>query len=350
MTDIFRTAPRRAGAPAAPAARVRAALRRTAVHVWTENLTDHAAALTYYAVLALLPALVIAVSLVGLLGEATRDRLIAEIASYAPPQSAQVLSDALGGLSAERTSMWALLISGVLSALWSACSYLAVFRRALHTMYRVPDTRPPLRAAHTLLMTALLLVLLFVGAVGLLVSGPLAHWVVRATGGGGPDGIVLLRWPVQLVVVTLLVLIVFRTGPARIRGTRRGPGGPALAGRLGALHAVHGAGHVRPALRLAGQCGGLPRLALVRQPGPAHRGPVQRRAGAGARRPAGARREGDPVTRANGRFTDAPVRVPPAGDLKVTGSEALRACAGRCTVTGRPVRTHALHVGQREAA
>ncbi|MFJ3518868.1 MULTISPECIES: YihY/virulence factor BrkB family protein [unclassified Streptomyces] len=232
MTDIFRTAPRRAGAPAAPAARVRAALRRTAVHVWTENLTDHAAALTYYAVLALLPALVIAVSLVGLLGEATRDRLIAEIASYAPPQSAQVLSDALGGLSAERTSMWALLISGVLSALWSACSYLAVFRRALHTMYRVPDTRPPLRAAHTLLMTALLLVLLFVGAVGLLVSGPLAHWVVRATGGGGPDGIVLLRWPVQLVVVTLLVLIVFRTGPARIRGTRRGLPGGVLAALL----------------------------------------------------------------------------------------------------------------------
>ncbi|MFD9012704.1 YihY/virulence factor BrkB family protein [Streptomyces sp. NPDC059552] len=173
MTDIPRTAPRTGGPSAATAlaTRTRAQLRRTAVHLWTENVADHAAALTYYAVLALLPALVIAVSLVGLLGEATRDRLIAAITSYAPPQSAQVLSDALGSLSADRSSIWALLISGVLSALWSACSYLAVFRRALHTMHRVPDTRPPLRAAHTLVINALLLVLVFVGAVGLVVGG-----------------------------------------------------------------------------------------------------------------------------------------------------------------------------------
>ncbi|MFJ7591684.1 YihY/virulence factor BrkB family protein [Streptomyces sp. NPDC097617] len=235
MTDIPRTALRPGGPPAAaaPAARTRAQLRRTAVHVWTENLADHAAGLTYYAVLALLPALVIAVSLVGLLGEATRDRLIAAITSYAPPQSAQVLSDALGSLSADRSSIWALLISGVLSALWSACSYLAVFRRALHTMHRVPDTRPPLRAAHTLVINALLLVLLFVGALGLVVSGPLTRWVAHATTGGpGPDVVALLRWPVQVVVVTLLVLIVFRTGPSRSRGTRRGLPGGVLAALL----------------------------------------------------------------------------------------------------------------------
>ncbi|MER6448120.1 YihY/virulence factor BrkB family protein [Streptomyces venezuelae] len=227
-------APRRSGTPATVrAARLRAALRRTAVRVWTENLTDHAASLTYYAVLALLPVLVIAVSLVGLLGEGTRDRLIAEIASYAPAQSAQVLSEALGGLSAERSSMWALLVSGVLSALWSACSYLAVFRRALHTMHRVPDTRPPLRAAHTLLINALLLILLFVGAAALLVSGPPVRWVMEAVGGhGGPGALALLRWPVQLAVVTLLVLIVFRTGPDQSRGTRRGLPGGVLAALL----------------------------------------------------------------------------------------------------------------------
>lgn len=227
MTDIPRTAPRRTSPPAALAARTRAELRRTVVHVWTDNLADHAAALTYYAVLALLPALVIAVSLVGLLGEATRNRLIIELTSYAPPQSAQVLRDALAGLAAEQSSVWALLISASLSALWSACSYLAVFRRALHTMHRVPDTRPPLRAAHTLVINAvLLLILLVVGAVGLVVSGPPARWVVRVVGGGSPDSIALLRWPVLLVVVTLLVLVLFRTGPAQSRGARRGlPGG-----------------------------------------------------------------------------------------------------------------------------
>ncbi|MEV8531765.1 YihY/virulence factor BrkB family protein [Streptomyces sp. NPDC051211] len=207
--------------------RTRAALRRTAVRVWTDNLADQAAALTYYAVLTLLPGLVIAVSLVGLLGEATRNRLIIELTSYAPPQSAQVLRDALAGLSAEPSSVWALLISGFLSALWSACSYLAVFRRALHTMHRVPDMRPPLRAAHMLVINAVLvLVLLVVGAVGLVVSGPPARWVARVVGESSPDSIALLRWPVLLVVVTLLVLVLFRTGPAQSRGTRRGlPGG-----------------------------------------------------------------------------------------------------------------------------
>ncbi|WP_234318361.1 YihY/virulence factor BrkB family protein [Streptomyces sp. NRRL S-244] len=235
MTDIPRTASRRNSPPAtALVARTRAELRRTAVRVWTDNLADHAAALTYYAVLALLPALVIAAALVGLLGGVTRDRLITELTSYAPPQSAQVLRDGLGGgLAAEQSSMWALLISGVLSALWSACSYLAVFRRALHTMHRVPDRRPPLRAAHTLLVNAaLLLILLVVAAAGLVVSGPPARWVARAAGVGNPDVIALLRWPVLLVAVTFLVLILFRTGPAQSRGTRRGLPGGVLAALL----------------------------------------------------------------------------------------------------------------------
>ncbi|WP_328923380.1 YihY/virulence factor BrkB family protein [Streptomyces sp. NBC_00190] len=234
MTDIPRTASRRERRPSrAVAARARAALLRTAVRVWNDNIADHAAALTYYAVLALLPALVIAVSLVGLLGDVTRSRLITELTSYAPPQSAQALREALDGLTATHTSIWVLQISGVVSALWSACSYLAVFRRALHAMHRVPDTRPPLRAAHTLVITAtLLLILLVAGAAGLVASGPVARRAVQAAGGGSAQSVALLRWPLQLVVVTLLVLILFRTGPTQSRGARRGLPGGVLAALL----------------------------------------------------------------------------------------------------------------------
>ncbi|MFB6613291.1 YihY/virulence factor BrkB family protein [Streptomyces sp. NPDC056367] len=234
-----RTTVRRGAPPATDstarglAARTRAELRRTAVRMWTDNLADHAAALTYYALLALLPALVIAVSVVGLLGGARRDRLIADLTAYAPPQSAQVLREALGTIPEGHSSMWALLLGGVVSALWSACSYLAVFRRALHTMHRVPDTRRPLRAAHTLLVhAALLLVLLVVGAVGLVVSGPPARWAARAVGAGGAEAVAFLRWPLLLVVVTLLVLVLFRTGPAQSRGARRGLPGGVLAALL----------------------------------------------------------------------------------------------------------------------
>lgn len=224
MTSTLSSEGRRGRAPAAAvAARARGALRGTAVRLWHDNVADSAAALTYYGLLALLPALVVAVSLVGLLGDPTRKRLVAELTSYAPPQSAQVLQDALNGLSAAHTSVWTLAMGGVVSALWSACSYLAVFRRALHTMHRVPDTRPPLRAAHMLLITScLLLLLLMAYAVGLVASGaagpPARHG--RRGGRGQPDRAAL-------------------AGPAR----RRDPADPdPLPYRTGRRPAVPGAG------------------------------------------------------------------------------------------------------------
>ncbi|WP_411107613.1 YihY/virulence factor BrkB family protein [Streptomyces sp. cmx-4-9] len=213
--------------------RTHRALRRAAVRVWEENVADSAAALTYYAVLALVPALLVSVSLVGLAGAGTRASLITHLTSYAPPQSAQVLREALEGLTAERSSMWMLLISGALSALWSASSYLAVFRRALHTMHRVPDTRTPLRAAHILLLTAAgLLALLVAGAATLVAGGPLARRAGAALGFASADTMAVLRWPVLLAVVTSLILILFGTGPARTRGIRRGLPGGVLAALL----------------------------------------------------------------------------------------------------------------------
>lgn len=208
-------------------------LRGTAVRMWEDNVADYAAALTYYAVLALVPALLVSVSLVGLTGAGTREQLIADLTSYAPPQSAAVLRETLSGLTADGSFRWVLLVSGVVSALWSASSYLAVFRRALHAMHRLPDTRPPLRAAHLLVATAAaLLALLVVGAAALVASGPIVRRLAAAAGLRGFESMGVLRWPVLLVVVTALILILFRTGPARARGTRQGLPGGALAAVL----------------------------------------------------------------------------------------------------------------------
>ncbi|WP_327169584.1 YihY/virulence factor BrkB family protein [Streptomyces subrutilus] len=209
-------------------------LRGTALRGWHDNLADCAAALTYYSVLALLPALLVAVSLFGLAGAPTRERLIADLTSYLPPQSALVLQEALAGLVSSHTSIWALLVSGLLSSLWSASSYLAVFRRALHTMHRVPDTRPPLRTAHTIVLTALtLLVLLLSGAALLLLSGPAARRLSQILGHDTSGAWAVARWPALLVVVTALVLVLFRTGPRTSPGrTRRGLPGGVLAALL----------------------------------------------------------------------------------------------------------------------
>ncbi|MET9606947.1 YihY/virulence factor BrkB family protein [Streptomyces sp. NPDC006512] len=210
-------------------------LRGTAVRGWNDNLADCAAALTYYSVLALLPALLVAVSLYGLAGAATRERVVSGLTSYLPHQSAELLREVLTGLADSHTSTWALLISGLLSALWSASSYLAVFRRALHAMHRVPDTRPPLRTAHTIVLTALaLLALLLAGAALLLLSGPAARGLSRMLGHDVSGAWTFARWPALLVVVTALVLVLFRTGPkpAASGRTRRGLPGGVLAALL----------------------------------------------------------------------------------------------------------------------
>ncbi|MEU3316727.1 YihY/virulence factor BrkB family protein [Streptomyces sp. NPDC006662] len=219
--------------PSAPARRLASALRRTAVRLWDDNVADHAAALTYYAVLALVPALLVCVSLVGLAGAGTRERLILDLTSYAPPESAQVLREALDGLTSGPSSLWVLLGSAVVSALWSASSYLAVFRRALHAMHRLPDTRPPLRSAHVLVLTAgTLLALLVTGAASLVATGPVVRRLATVAGRAGSDTLALLRWPVLLLIVTALILILYRTGPRPARGTRRCLPGGALAALL----------------------------------------------------------------------------------------------------------------------
>ncbi|MFJ8211982.1 YihY/virulence factor BrkB family protein [Streptomyces sp. NPDC096033] len=224
---------RRGPADLTLARRTAAALRRTAVRLWDDNVADQAAALTYYAVLALVPALLVCVSLVGLAGGGTRERLILDLTSYAPPQSARVLREALDGLTSGLSSLWLLLGSAALSALWSASSYLAVFRRALHAMHRLPDTRPPLRSAHILALTAAaLLALLVTGAASLVATGPVVRRLARAAGHTGSDTLTLLRWPVLLLIVTALILVLYRTGPRPARGMRRCLPGGVLAALL----------------------------------------------------------------------------------------------------------------------
>ncbi|GGU48864.1 YihY/virulence factor BrkB family protein [Streptomyces violascens] len=207
--------------------RLRDDLRDTALAVWNDNVADCAAALTYYAVLALVPALLVAVSVIGLAAPQATGRLIDDLTSYAPAQSASALRGALREMTAAQSSVWVLVATGTVSALWSAASYLAVFRRALHSMYHLPDNRPALRTAHTIVATALLLLaLLLTGSAAIVISGPLDRRAAALLGVDGLGTWSTVRWPVLLCVVTVLVLVLFRTGPTKTRGMRQGlPGG-----------------------------------------------------------------------------------------------------------------------------
>lgn len=210
------------------------ALRRTPVSMWNDDITDYAAALTYYAILAVLPAMLVMVIAFGLISPDTAEQFITHVTDYAPAESGAELHDVLTRTLRADSTAWTLLIGGAGSALWSASSYLAVFRRALHRMHRVGDHRSTLRRAHRIVLTALALLGLFVVSVlVLLLTGPLAEAVGRLLGLGETAAWAwsLLRWPLLLILVAVLVVVVFHTGPAPAYRRRHSlPGGMLAAG------------------------------------------------------------------------------------------------------------------------
>ncbi|MFF9409413.1 YihY/virulence factor BrkB family protein [Streptomyces anandii] len=211
------------------------ALRRTPVSMWRDDVSDHAAALTYYAILTVVPALLVTVIAFALISPGTAEQFIVHVTAYAPAQSGAQLHDVLGRMLRADSTTWTLLVTGAASALWSASSYLAVFRRALHRMHRTEDRRSPLRRAHRIVLTALaLLGLLVVSALVLLLTGPVAEAAGRLL---GLDATVawawnLLRWPLLLGLAAVLVVVVFHTGPTAARRRRHSLPGGVLAAVL----------------------------------------------------------------------------------------------------------------------
>ncbi|MFD8057892.1 YihY/virulence factor BrkB family protein [Streptomyces cyaneofuscatus] len=239
------------------------ALRRTPLSLWNDDITDWAAALTYYAILALLPALLVTVSVIGLANPDATTALIADITAFAPAESGEALRRPLEAATEKRSAVWLLVATGSVSAVWSACSYLAVFRRAMHAMHGVRDNRPPLRQAHMIVVSAIgLLVLMMTSAVALVLTGPLARWLGRRVGlpHEGQTVWAALKWPLLLCLVACLIMVLFSTGPRSARGIRRSLPGGVLAAFLwltaSALFALY-ATQVGSYSRLYGSLAGL---------------------------------------------------------------------------------------------
>jgi membrane protein len=190
-------------------------LFRTLAAAWDKDATERAAALTYYAVLAIFPALLMTVSLVGLAGGASDGSLSDGITTLLPAESRPVVAQALLDMARDKSASLSLSAVGGAGAIWSSIAYASVFRRALHAMHGVHDRRPAWRTMPRVIFTsATLLVLLLSSALCLVVTGALA----RRTGA--------LLWPLLVVVAAALVLVLFRSGPRNSRSLRSmAPGG-----------------------------------------------------------------------------------------------------------------------------
>ena len=192
-------------------------LRKTAREFSTDQCTDLAAALTYYAVLSLFPALVVVVSLLGVFGQGQRttDAVLQIVEDLGPSSAVDTLRTPIQQL-VEAPSAGFALAAGIAGALWSASGYIGAFARAMNRIYEVEEGRPMWK------LRPLQLLLTFVGLVSaalvalmLAVSGPIADAVGGVIGLGEQAQQVwsIARWPVVLTFVILAVAVLYHSAP-----------------------------------------------------------------------------------------------------------------------------------------
>ena len=192
-------------------------LRKTAREFSTDQCTDLAAALTYYAVLSLFPALVVVVSLLGVFGQGQRttDAVLQIVGDLGPASTVDTLRGPIQQLVESPSAGFALIV-GILGALWSASGYVGAFGRAMNRIYEVDEGRPvwKLRPIQ-LLLTLVGLVLAAAVALMLAVSGPIATAIGDAVGLGETAETIwdVARWPLVLVFVTLAVATLYYATP-----------------------------------------------------------------------------------------------------------------------------------------
>jgi membrane protein len=188
-------------------------LRKTLREFSKDQCTDIAAALTYYAVLAMFPAVIALLSLVSLVGEgpSTVKTGLDILTQVGAGSVAKTLQGPLLELSNTPGAGFALVV-GLLGALWSASGYVGAFGRAMNRMYEIEEGRPIWKLRPAMLLLTLVLVLLTaVTMVGLVVSGPVAQAIGNTIGLGDAAVTVwgIAKWPVLLVIVILIVGLLY---------------------------------------------------------------------------------------------------------------------------------------------
>jgi membrane protein len=196
-----------------------AILKRTVKEFQEDNITDWAAALTYYSVLAPFPALLALVALVGLVGQypqTTNSSLDILRSAGADQSTLASFGKTINGVVQNKGGAGALLGFGLLAALWSASGYIGAFMRASNAIWEIPEGRPfwklrPLQVVVTLVMVMLLAFVL----IALVISGPLAQAIGDQVGLGSAAVTVysIAKWPIMAAVVVMMLAVLYYMAP-----------------------------------------------------------------------------------------------------------------------------------------
>jgi membrane protein len=201
-----------------------ATLKRSVTEFREDNLTDWAAALTYYSLLSLFPALIAMVSLIGLFGDprSTTASLTEIITEIGPDSAAETFSGPIESIASDRGTAGFAFTLGLAVALWSASGYVGAFMRASNVIYETQEGRPfwklrPLQIAVTLAMILMMALL----AVGLVLTGPVVEAVASPIGLGDTAIAVwnFAKWPAMAAIFLLMVAVLYYASPnAKLRG------------------------------------------------------------------------------------------------------------------------------------
>jgi len=212
--------PQRAAQPRSPARLSTrdwlAVLRRAGQQFLRDNVSDRAAALTYFGVLAIFPGILVLVSILGLVGRNTTQRVLDNVHRLAPGGVNSFLDTVVRQVQGRHTAAGIAAAVGLVVALWSASGYVGAFGRAMNGIYGVGEGRPITKLAPLRLgVTVILLVMLVASAVIVVVTGPVARTIGNALGIG--SGAVLAwdvaKWPVLLVLVSLMFSLLYWATP-----------------------------------------------------------------------------------------------------------------------------------------
>ncbi len=183
----------------------------------SDECTDIAAALTYYAVLSIFPALVAIFSLLGVFGQgrAASDALLEIVGQVAPEDTAEAIRGPIEQMADSPAAGFAVVI-GILLAIWSASGYVGAFSRAMNRIYEIEEGRPFWKLKPVqLLVTIIALVVVMIMAIILIVSGPVTDAVGNALGLGDVAQTIwsIVKWPVLAFLVVLIVAILYYATP-----------------------------------------------------------------------------------------------------------------------------------------
>ncbi len=197
-----------------------AVVKRARVEFRDDNVTDLAAALTYYGLMAVVPGLIVLVAVIGLIG-ANSQQLMAQVTSVAPGSAAKVIQTLIRQAQQHHSGAGVAAIAGLVVALWSASGFVAAFIRAANRVYDIGEGRPIWKTAPLRLGLTLFAVVMLVAMAAIVVlTGSVARSVGDALGVGSTAVTIwgIAKWPVLVVLISVLLAVLFWATPNAEQG------------------------------------------------------------------------------------------------------------------------------------